>query len=595
MSTYMKRHYRSPFPVLNVHRHDESVATDNVYSDTPAVDSRCTSAQFYCGMESLVCDIYGMKTDKQFVNTLEDNIRRRGAPNQLLRDSVKTEISNRVQEILRAYCIGDWQSEPYHQNQNPAERKYQDVKRMSNVIKDRTGSPAYTCLLALTYVCFILNFTSSAALGFQTPMTRLTGSTSDSSIMHRFSWYEPILFNAEETSFPSETREISGRFVGFAETVGHGMTYKVLSDDTKKIFHRAEVRSALDPDAPNLRADLCDGEIDTPLIIKDGRDGTVPQTQLEIIDPVELIGRTFLTEPQEDGQRFRARIVRAIEDIDRELEEDPERVKFVCSMNNGAFEDIVAYSEFLQHLERDEDDQHVWKFRRITAHEGPLNSNHPSWKGSSYNVMVEWEDNSITTEPLGIVAADDPVTCAIYAREQDLLDTPGWKRFKSIAKKQKKMFRMANQAKLRSFRMPPKFRYGFEIPRDYAHGIRLDERNGNIKWGDCTVLEFEQLAEYDTFTDLGVDGRPPDDFKKIRVHLVYAVKHDGRHKARCVADGHLTDIPLDSVYSGVVSLRGIHTLIFLAELNNLDTWATDIGNAYLEAVTSEKLFIIAGP
>ena len=163
---------------------------------------------------------------------------------------------------------------------------------MSNVIMDRTGSPAYTWLLALAYVCFILNFTASASLGFQTPMTRLTGSTSDSSIMQRFSWYEPILFNAEETAFPSETREIRGRFVGFAKTVGHGMTYKILSDNTHKIFHRAEVRSALDPTAPNLRADLCDGEVDTPLIIKsikDGReDGTVPQTQLEIINPEEL-------------------------------------------------------------------------------------------------------------------------------------------------------------------------------------------------------------------------------------------------------------------------------------------------------------------
>ena len=221
------------------------------------------------------------------------------------------------------------------------------------------------------------------------------------------------------------------------------MTYKILSDATQKIFHRSEVRSALDPDAPNLRADLCDGEVDTPLIIKsikDGRGGTVPQTQLEIIDPSALIGRTFLTEPQEDGQRFRARIVRAIDTSDRELGEDPERIKFMCSMNNDAFEDIVAYSDILHHLERDEEDNQVWKFRRITAHEGPLNSSHHNWKGSPYNVMIEWEDNSITTEPLGIIAADDPVTCAIYAREQDLLETPGRKRFKPIAKKQKKMF-----------------------------------------------------------------------------------------------------------------------------------------------------------
>jgi hypothetical protein len=539
-----------------------------------------------------------MKTDKKFVNTLEDNIRRRGVPNCLLSDRAQVEISNRVQDIVRAYCIGDWQSEQYIQNQNSAERKYQDVKRISNVIMDRTGSPAYTWLLALTYVCFILNFTASLALGFQTPMTRLTGSTSNSSIMLRFSWYEPVLFNASETAFPSDTREICGRFVGFAETVGHGMTYKILSNDTQKIFHRAEVCSALDPEAPNVRADLCDGEVDTPLIIKsfkDGRGDTVPQTQLKIINPGELIGRTFLTEPQEDGQRFRARIVCAIDDSDRELKADPKRIKFICSMNNDAFEDIIAYSDILQHLERDEDDNHVWKFRRIMAHEGPLNSNHPSWKGSTYNVMVEWEDNSITTEPLRIIAANSPVTCAIYAREQDLLSIPGWKRFRTIPKQQKKMFCMANQAKLRSFRTAPKFQYGLKIPRDYAHGIRLDERNGNTKWGASTILEFAQLAEYKTFTNLGIDGRPPDDLKKIRVHLVYAIKHDRRHKARCVADGHLTDIPFDSVYSGVVSLRGIRTLIFLAEVNNLDTWATDIGNAYLEAVTSEKLFIIAGP
>jgi hypothetical protein len=36
-------------------------------------------------------------------------------------------------------------------------------------------------------------------------------------------------------------------------------------------------------------------------------------------------------------------------------------------------------------------------------------------------------------------------------------------------------------------------------------------------------------------------------------------------------------------------------LIFLAELNGLQTWDTGIGNAYLEAKTNEKVYIIAGP
>jgi hypothetical protein len=62
-----------------------------------------------------------------------------------------------------------------------------------------------------------------------------------------------------------------------------------------------------------------------------------------------------------------------------------------------------------------------------------------------------------------------------------------------------------------------------------------------------------------------------------------------------VADGHLTDIPLESVYSGAVSLRGFRIFLFLAEHNHLEIWTTDIGNAYLEAFTSEKVYIIAGP
>jgi hypothetical protein len=175
------------------------------------------------------------------------------------------------------------------------------------------------------------------------------------------------------------------------------------------------------------------------------------------------------------------------------------------------------------------------------------------------------------------------------------LDVPGWKRFKSIARHQQHMFRMANQAKLRSFLLAPKYKYGFEILWDYKHAIELDEKHGTTRWVDATSLEMVQLDDYDCFHYQGKGGVIPKGFKKICVHLIYDVKHNGRHKAQLVADGHLTNIPVDSVYSGVVALQGLRLLIFLAELNHLQTWATDIGNAYLEALTSKKVCIIAGP
>jgi hypothetical protein len=61
-----RKHFKSPFPAFNVHRRNEPVATDTVYSDTPAVDSGATSAQIFVGTQTLVTDVYGMKTDKEF-------------------------------------------------------------------------------------------------------------------------------------------------------------------------------------------------------------------------------------------------------------------------------------------------------------------------------------------------------------------------------------------------------------------------------------------------------------------------------------------------------------------------------------------------
>ena len=72
------------------------------------------------GRDTLVADAYPMESGKQFVNTLEDNIRRQGAI-KTPQSFCQNWDSNKAMDILRAYHILNWQSEPYHQNQNPAE------------------------------------------------------------------------------------------------------------------------------------------------------------------------------------------------------------------------------------------------------------------------------------------------------------------------------------------------------------------------------------------------------------------------------------------------------------------------------------------
>jgi hypothetical protein len=109
------------------------------------------------------------------------------------------------------------------------------------------------------------------------------------------------------------------------------------------------------------------------------------------------------------------------------LQENPTQIKFLCSVNGNQAEEIITYNQMLNYISRDEEDPVVWKFHQITAHQGPLKPDHPDYNGSTYNVMVEWENGEITSKPLTVIAADDPVTCTIYAKDKGLLDKPGWK------------------------------------------------------------------------------------------------------------------------------------------------------------------------
>jgi hypothetical protein len=120
-----------------------------------------------------------------------------------------------------------------------------------------------------------------------------------------------------------------------------------------------------------------------------------------------------------------------------------------------------------------------------------LNKNHSSWKGDKYNVKVEWENGEVSYEPLHRIAADDPVMCAIYAKDHGLLDTEGWKRFRSLAKRAKKMLGMVNQSKLRSYKTCKNFMYGSEIPRGYEDAIRLNKLHDKCE--SATKLEMDQL------------------------------------------------------------------------------------------------------
>jgi hypothetical protein len=188
-----------------------------------------------------------------------------------------------------------------------------------------------------------------------------------------------------------------------------------------------------------------------------------------VFNPQDLIGQSFLMDEQPDGQRARGKIVQLIDDHESSLADNPTRIQFRVSVNNDKADKIITYNKMLEYITKDKESDIMWKFQRIISHEV---------QGSQITLLIEWENGEITKEPLRIIAADDPVTCAIYARENGLLDQPGWKQFKHIAKNEKNFTRMVNQAKLKSFHTAPKYKYDYEIRWTYEQAKWIDEKMG---------------------------------------------------------------------------------------------------------------------
>jgi hypothetical protein len=122
-----------------------------------------------------------------------------------------------------------------------------------------SGAPANTWLLALMYVCLLLNHLVSSALGWKPPQQILTGQTPDISQFLHFSFYELVYYHSYSDTFPSSSNEEQGWWVGIATHVGDALTYKILTKHNK-IIYRSAIWSALRPDKCNQRLSPLGGE-----------------------------------------------------------------------------------------------------------------------------------------------------------------------------------------------------------------------------------------------------------------------------------------------------------------------------------------------
>ena len=94
------------------------------------------------------------------------------------------------------------------------------------------------------------------------------------------------------------------------------------------------------------------------------------------------------------------------------------------------------------------------------------------------------------------------------------------------------------------------------------------------------------------FIDNG--SKLPIIFNKITYHLKFDVRFDLTRKAKYIDRGHLTQVPSSMSYSSVVSRKPFRIMFLIASFNGLNIKMRNIGNAYLNTDTMDRLWFTSG-
>jgi hypothetical protein len=134
-----------------------------------------------------------------------------------------------------------------------------------------------------------------------------------------------------------------------------------------------------------------------------------------------------------------------------------------------------------------------------------------------------------------------------------------------------------------------------KIPRNTKEALYLDRKNKDPKWKEAIGTEIDGIQGHGSFMFLPPGAMPPAGYQEAPLRMIFDVKPDLRRKARLVVGGHKVNAEEYSCYSTVVRLDSIRLLNVIAKAQGLKVLAGDVGNAYLNADTKEKVYIRFGP
>jgi hypothetical protein len=431
-----------------------------------------------------------MSAKSEFPSTLVDFICSYGAMQGLVSDCSKEQTSIKVDDILRLYCIKDQQSEPHYQHQNPAERKIQDVKRVTNNILDRLGIPDKYWLLTVLFVCGLFNVLSNRH--GEIPLEMITNQMVDISGYLSFHFWEEVFVSVDSNDHNKRAnlgKEELARWCGPAATIGDALTYWVLLNNSRMLIACSNVRSAKAPMFPNHKArpvpqsffpmrtakegeELDDDDAkkrlttEKPPVVFTVQDSFPDSMEVRIpkFSPDDLLGMQFIY-TKDDGKEVKATVKSKVHDRDAK---DHQKIKMLVDLGDGdtKVQDFIMYNKLSdmikdQTLAQERGETVAWTYSKISGHQ-PMKPKHKDYKGSCFNVQVEWDTGETTWEPLNEMIKADCVTLYKYAKDNDLLMVPGWKKLHRMGRNIKIMKRMINTSKARKNKI--RYKFGVRLP-----------------------------------------------------------------------------------------------------------------------------------
>jgi len=640
----LSRRFSSNDRMLRYKRIDSLFYTDTFFS------SKVVSQRGFSMMQLFVSDkgfvkVYGMRSQTEFLDALRLFCKEVGAPKAVIVDSHKSEKSTKVKKFLNSVGTTLRVLEGSSPHQDRAELYIGLMKRAVGKDMRETNSPMSLWCYACERRASVMTMTANNLfqLQGQNPYMATLGEMGDISNLCQFGWYEWVYFRQHTARFPHQ-KEVLGRCLGPTRDEGNEMAQWVLQQNGQIVPRRtlrrlnqeelshnnlvevakreafdAEIKQRLgdslsvppeldvdenEPEDYEIDHDLDEGSPDQVIPAADAVDSTGrPINQQSIADL--LINAEVLLDHGETKQMARV-LRRSIDEHGRiigNLDGSLKSLVYDVEFPDGAVKQYAANVIAENVLSQvDSAGHHYQLLDGIDNHQrlgnaiSKANAYVTTKRGVrrlrqttiGWRFHCNWKDGTSSWVSLKVLKESNPIEVAEYVTAMGLSDEPAFSWWVPYTLKKRDRIIAAVNTRVRKRNS----KYGIQIPATMDEAKILDQQNGNTLWQDAIAKEMFQVGV--AFKILGDDENLPVGYTQSSGHIVFDVKMDFTRKARWVKDGHRTPDLEDSKYAGVVSRESVRIALTYAALHGIEVLAADIRNAYLQAPTSEKHFIICG-